>query len=409
MTMVVNREEELKVLEAVLKNPVAQFIALYGRRRIGKTHLIQNYFGDKGVYLEITGLKKGGMRKQLNVFARAFSKCFYDGMSMTSPKDWQEAFDLVTQKIEEHHKNQPVIIFLDELPWLATKRSGLLETLDHVWNTRWKNFKNLKLIVCGSAAAWMLEKVINDKGGLHNRLTRKMLLKPFTLKQTAEFLKSKKMKLSNKNVLDYYMVTGGVPYYLEFLKKSLSFAQNIHQLCFASDAPLQKEFDQIFKSLFDHSEAHIKIIKTISKKRYGMARDEIVELSGITSGGHLNKRLNELEAAGFVQGYIPLGKKKKDKYYRVIDEYSLFYLRWIEPHLESGFEFPQNYWHSVTSTPEWHSWAGYSFEGVCMKHFQKIITALNLHNITAMPSTWRYSPKKGSADRGAQIDLLLDK
>ncbi len=409
MAEIIGRQQEQQILQSVLNKTQAQFMAMYGRRRIGKTHLIRNFFQNKGTYFEMTGLKNGNLRKQLKIFASAFSKCFYDQFEMATPNSWSDAFRLLTIKILENQKKQPVILFFDELSWLATPRGELLETLDHYWNTQWKNIENLKLIVCGSAAAWMLEKVINDKGGLHNRLTSKILLRPYSLQQTEEFLKAKKMKLSHKNILDIYLVTGGVPYYLEFLNKSLSVEQNIQQLCFLDDAPLKDEFPQIFKSLFEQSEHHMQLIKAIANKRYGLTREGIISATKIPSGGNLNKKLNELEAAGFIRAYTPFGKQKKEKYYRVIDEYSLFYLRWIEPHASSGYAFPRHHWHNILNTPAWNSWAGYSFEGICMKHFQEIQAALHLDRIVTLPSSWRYMPEKGVSDQGAQIDLLLDR
>jgi uncharacterized protein len=410
MNSIISRYQEQQVLQTVLTKPQAQFMAMYGRRRIGKTHLIRHFFKDKGIYFELTGLKNGNLKKQLKIFAEAFSKCFYDNIEIAVPRSWADAFRLLTTKIKVHNIKQPIILFLDELSWLATPRSELLETLDHYWNTEWKNIENLKLIVCGSAAAWMLENVIQDKGGLHNRLTSKMLLQPYTLKQTEEFLKAKKMKLSQKNILDIYMVTGGVPYYLEFLNKSLSVEQNIQQLCFTEDAPLKDEFPQIFRSLFDHAHDHVLLIKTIAAKRHGLTREEIIRTTKMSSGGNLNRKLNELEAAGFIRSYTPLENVKKDRIYRVIDEYSLFYLRWIEPHASSGYAFPQHHWHNIGNTSAWNSWAGYSFEGICMKHFHQIQSALHLDRVLAFPSSWRYLPTKGQSDeQGAQIDLLLDR
>lgn len=251
MPAIIARDQETQILQEVLDSPKAQFVALYGRRRIGKTHLIRNYFSDKGLYLEVTGLKNGKMRKQLEIFTKSLSKCFYDGINLATPTSWASAFEMLTTQFRKVAADKPVIIFLDELPWLATKRSGFLEELDHFWNTEWSKDNNVKLIVCGSAASWMLDKIVNDKGGLHNRLTRKINLRPFTLKQTEQFLKARKFKISRKNILDLYMVTGGVPYYLEFLERSLSVTQNINELCFSENAPLKTEFSQIFSSLFE--------------------------------------------------------------------------------------------------------------------------------------------------------------
>ena len=409
MPVIVGRDQETQILETVLASNKAQFLALYGRRRIGKTHLIKNFFGDKGAYFEVTGLKNGKMSTQLEIFTKALSKCFYNDVDLSVPSSWLDAFKLLTKHVRSVPSDQPFIIFFDELPWLATKRSGFLEALDHYWNTEWVNDNNLKLIVCGSAAAWMLDKIINDKGGLHNRLTRKILLRPFNLRQTEQFLQAKKFKLSHKNILDIYMITGGVPYYLEFLDRSLSVNQNINQLCFSQNSPLISEFTQIFSSLFDESDSHAKIIRTIAEKRYGMDRDEIIKSTKISSGGYINKKLSELEAAGFIRGYTPYGNMKKEKYYRIIDEYSLFYLNWIEPHLKTGYDFPSNYWSNILTTPKWQSWAGYSFEGICMKHVDQIQKALHFENTVAMPSSWRYCPNRRSDEQGAQIDLLFDR
>jgi len=233
-------------------------------------------------------------------------------------------------------------------------------------------------------------------------------LQPYTLKQTEAFIKAKKMRWSLRHIVDIYMITGGVPYYLEFLNKSLSVAQNIQALCFSENAVLREEFGQIFRSLFD-TEDHIQLIKAIASKRHGLTREEIIKETKIPSGGNLNKKLNELEAAGFIRGYVPFGNQKKEKFYRVMDEYSLFYLRWIAPHMASGFSFPKQYWHNIANTPAWNSWAGYSFEGICIKHFRQIQKALGLDNMLALPSGWRYFPLKGQSEQGAQIDLLFDR
>lgn len=409
MITLANREKETAIFSKLLKSGRAEFIALYGRRRVGKTYLIQSYFKNKGTYFEATGIRKGKMVDQLDLFASAYEKHFNDNIPIARPANWQAAFKLLTLAILNAPKNKPVIIFFDELPWLATKRSKFINMLDHFWNSEWKNIPNLKLIICGSAASWMIKKIVNDKGGLHNRLTKTILLEPFTLSQTHQFLLNKKMKLSQKNTLDIYMVTGGIPFYLDALVKSKSVTQNINQLCFSKNGLLIDEFDRLFQSLFSNHQTHTQIVTTIAKKRTGVSRDEIIATTGFTSGGTLNERLDELEAAGFIKGYIPFGKGKKYISYRVVDEYCLFYLKWIAPHKNSGFNFPDRYWESLSNSPGHNAWAGYSFESICMKHLQKIINAMALGNVMAMPSTWRHIPKKHSKDNGSQIDLLFDR
>lgn len=410
MNAIISRSSLLDTFDSLNKTKNPQFVAIYGRRRVGKTFAVRNYFQNKGVYLEITGLKKGKMDQQIDIFMRSFERCFYPKMRLERPAHWIDALDLLNKKIHELHLKQPIIIFFDELPWLATPRSGFLNALDHFWNTQWSQLKKVKIFVCGSAASWMLDKIVNAKGGLHNRLTKTIHLKPFNLSETQAFFETKKKTYSLKKILDIYMVTGGVPYYLEQFQQSKSVAQNINDLCFKKDGLLHNEFQNVFASLFDHSENHLVIIKAIASKPQGATREEIIHLTKIPSGGNLKNYLNELQVAGFINGYTPFQKMKKNTYYRVIDEYSLFYLKWIEPQIYSGFEFPQNYWQSIISTPNWHSWSGYAFEGICLKHLDIIQEALKLSNIMVHPSSWRHVPAiKKINESGAQIDLLLDR
>jgi hypothetical protein len=255
----------------------------------------------------------------------------------------------------------------------------------------------------------MLDNLINAKGGLHNRITQIILLKAFTLAQTKLFLKEKNIKLSDKNILDIYMIIGGVPYYLQELQKSLSVAQNINRLCFSEDAILNTEFDRLFKALFDEAEVSKTIIRAIAEKHKGLSREDLIKATKISSGGTLHKRLRELEAAGFIKSYIPYGYKKRETFYRIIDEYSLFYLRWIEPINQKGFGSTKNQWQSLMQTSSWQSWSGYAFEAVCFKHVNQITKALELENSVIGMSSWRYLSKKGQKAAGAQIDLLLER
>lgn len=409
---IVAREKETTLLQALLEEKKAQFIALYGRRRIGKTYLIEQFFQNKGVYFSLTGMYQADMVSQLENFQQKFSQQFPSSPLPLSKtlKSWRDAFECITAQIIQTPKNQYFILFFDELPWLAGRKSRFLHYLDYFWNTNWKNYTHLKLIVCGSAASWMLDKIIHSKGGLHNRITRKILLRPFSLRQTKEFLLYRNCRLTNSQVLDYYMIFGGVPYYLEFIQKNLSIDQNIQNILFDSDAPLQSEFPQIFKSLFNDSLGHIKIIEILSNKRSGLLRSEISTLCQIPSGGNLKKKLLELQAAGFINYYSPMGHHRKNKFYMLTDEFSLFYLKWVKEILDLGLDRPLNYWINTRNTPSWNSWAGYSFESICFKHSNQIISALNLDTIKVLPSTWRYKHKmKSNKISGAQIDLLLER
>ena len=406
--MIIGRNQEQKIFAQLWQSNKSEFMALYGRRRIGKTFLIREYFAHKPdcCYFEASGIKDGKTKAQLEIFAHSLAKVFYHHAPIKTPHNWQEAFSFLTTEIQKN-TSKKMVVFLDELPWLATRRSGLIQALDYYWNNYWYKITNLKIIVCGSAASWILNHLINAKGGLHNRLTRTLLLQPFNLYTTKIFLEAKGCKLTAKQILDLYLVTGGVPFYLEQIHPTLSIAQNVQQLCFAENGVLLHEFPRLFKSLFDNAAISRKIMTLIAAKRYGMARDTLLQQLKITSGGWINDKITELEAAGFIMHFYPYGKKK-DVHYRVIDEYSLFYLRWIEPEMHTGYRFSHNHWLNLMKSPAYLSWTGYSFETICFKHFEQIQHALSLSKISCKTANW--SCRTLSKDEtGAQIDLLFDR
>lgn len=410
MAKIVGREKEIAILNQIQSSKTAELVAFYGRRRVGKTFLVQQCLSNKGIYLECTGLKDGSMQDQLASFIKSFQAVFYPRLSLSVPKSWRDAFELLTQEIKQMPKSKKVIIFLDELPWLATKKSRLLQSLDHFWNTQWSKISNFKLIVCGSAASWMLNKLINAKGGLYNRLTKIILLEPFTLAETKLYLKSKGIDLSEQQVLDIYMIFGGIPYYLDQMNKSKSIAQNVNDICFRKNGLLFSEFPRLFRSLFDAADINLMIVMAIAKYRYGISFKELVKVLGRTVGGRFGERLAELEAAGLIQKFLPYGRKRRDHYYRITDEYILFYLKWIKK-IVDGQEIPKsaNYWVQISNTPAWQSWAGYAFEGICRKHADSIVRKLGLESIGCLIGNWKYLPIHKSKEDGAQIDLLLDR
>lgn len=409
---IVGRREEKKLIKSRISSKEAEFIALYGRRRIGKTYLIRHILEEMNIpFIEITGLKEGSLGDQLNIFSRAFDKAFKPIYSVARPGGWIEAFTMLTKAIDQQpKKSKPFAIFLDELPWLATPKSGLLQALDHFWNTEWSSRSHLKLFVCGSAASWILDNIVNTTGGLHNRLTATIRLKPFTISEVSEFLASRSIHLSAMQILDLYLVMGGIPFYLKAVEKGLSAVQNINQLCFTADGVLYEEFNRLYSSLFKNGEAIVRIIRAIAKHPHGVdqaALEKNLKLSA--SGGSLTRKLEELEAAGFVISFIPYGHAKKGIYYRVIDEYSLFYLNWIEP-VTNRIKISSaqaNYWQSKFQTAQWKSWVGNAFEAFCYKHIDQIARALKIHTGFTI-GTWRYMPK-AKEEKGAQIDLILDR
>ncbi|MDX8431460.1 MAG: ATP-binding protein [Candidatus Algichlamydia australiensis] len=406
---IIGREREIKKLDQILSSKEAEFLAVYGRRRVGKTFLIREYFSEATIFVEVVGVKDASMQVQLENFSDALSRVLFGEVPVKIPSDWKEAFSMFTKALEKQG-NKKIVLFLDELPWLATKKSNCVQMIDYFWNAYWSKCPNLILIACGSAASWMLDHLIHAKGGLYNRLTKRILLEPFSLRETEEFLLNRSVRMSRKQIIELYMAVGGIPYYLKEVKKGQSATQAIDELCFTKSGVLYEEFTNLFRALFDQVDANLKIVSEIVKGGNQLSREKLIEAMGGSSGGRINQRLHELEASGFIRCFIPYGKKKRDRYFRIIDEYTLFYLKWIRPLAVSGtFAGKGAYWQKIVKTPAKLSWAGYAFESICIKHIDQISSALGFSNIATVAGTWRYLPRKGAKDVGTQIDLLFDR
>lgn len=410
MKNLTGRKKEAQLIEKLINNRNPEFIAVYGRRRVGKTFLITSIGESKDYYFELSGSKDAKLSTQLTNFSEQFAKAFSLAYQPNTPASWHDAFNMLTDAISNIPKTKKCILFFDELPWLASRKSGFLQTLDYFWNTHWSKLPQVKLIVCGSAASWMLEKLINAKGGLYNRVTHSIFLKPFTLSETQEYLLSIGCKFNHKQILDIYMAMGGIPFYLRQIDKNKSAAQNINAICFNENGILFDEFDRIFKSLFDHADINKNIVISIAKRRYGISREQLLKDTNLTSGGTFNKRIAELEASCFIESFIPYGKKKKDKYYKLTDEYTAFYLKWIAPFKQTQSKTLANtYWQNMLKTPSWNSWAGLTYETICFKHAAQVQQALGLLNTACTLGNWKQTSKKGSDTLGAQIDMLFDR
>lgn len=411
MSIIVGREFEKKELEAAYSSKDAEFIAVFGRRRVGKTYLIRNFFQTKQcVYLQITGIYGGSLEIQLTRFAKELGDSFYNGASIKMPETWIDAFDELTKAMAQVSKNKKVILFFDELPWLSTRKSGVISALEYFWNRHWVNDTRVKLIVCGSAASWIIKKIIKDKGGLHNRVTSKIHLMPFNLKETYAYLKYIEYPCDFEKTAKIYMVMGGVPFYLKQINANESIDQNIDRLFFDPNGIFFEEYKEIFSSLFDNSSQYEELVTLISCYKDGVARSVIKLKNKLTGkGGRLTKRLEDLEYAGFVTSYAPYGHKKFGIYYKVSDEYCYFYLRWIQA-IKNELKQNRitNYWRSIIGKPEYFNWLGYVFENICYKHISQLKKALNLEE-SSLASPWRYRPKKNIEASGAQIDLLFDR
>lgn len=408
---IIARQEEIALLTELHRSSRAEFLALYGRRRVGKTFLIRQFFATvkNTRFFNVTGLKDGSMLEQIENFSDRIGETFYHGAKLRKQHNWKEVFQALNQAIEQSDKNKKIVLFIDEIPWMATAKSNFLQNIDYFWNQYWSINPKIKLIICGSSASWIINKIIKNRGGLHNRITQKICLRPFNLAETKLYLKKQGVPLENKHVLLIYMVTGGIPFYLSKIKWKESAAHIIEKLAFNKNAFLLGEFDNLFSSLFKNHEEHIKIINLLSKNRDGLGKTKLLAMSG-SVGGNSSNKLQELEDAGFILNFKPLYHQRKGTYYRLTDEYSYFYLKWIAPNKEMLMNgaFNKEEWRALQLTAEWQSWLGYAFESVCYKHLAQIKRKLELPPMS-LASTWRHSPKRNSKESGTQIDLLFDR
>lgn len=408
MADIIGREKEKEILEEIYESTEAQLLAIYGRRRVGKTHLIREFFYDKGFYFQVTGVSKGTIHDQLFHFREEISAKFYHGEPCpSSPKSWMEALSLLRREVDKLSSERKIILFFDEFPWLATKKSRFLGAFEHFWNQYMVTRSNVIVVVCGSAASWMIKHVINNKGGLYGRLTRKIRLLPLSLSSTENFLIARDVQLERKQIVELYMAMGGIPQYLKCAKRGKSAVQIINNCCFHSNGPLFDEFSNLFRSLFRHHENHIAIVRALAKKLSGMTKTDLLKATGLVSGGHSSKIIKELEESGFIRYIPPFGDKKTGGKYQLIDEYSLFYLIWIENTKGMRMEEEESdYWilQHESRKRKWSVWSGYAFEMICLKHLSNIKKALGISGIRTTESGW-YT----RGEEGAQIDLVIDR
>lgn len=413
-TKIIGREKEQQILEQCYTSKNPEFIAIYGRRRVGKTFLIRYFFNSKKnqIFLNVTGMQSGSISEQIQNFTESVAETFFNkNVKLKPERDWHNTFKMLSDNIAGISKNTKVVLFFDEFPWMVTQNSKLLQNLEYFWNQYWSKDPRVKLIICGSASGWILKNIINNKKGLYNRVTKTIHLEPFNLKETKKYLSSRGIKLNNNQITELYMVVGGIPHYLAQIEKGLSATQAIERLAFSTDSFLLGEFDKLYATLFNNVASCIEIIRIIAKHRYGIGQEELFRAaSGISSGGTMVQLLKDLEDSGFIVSFKPKWHKRKGVYYKAIDEYTLFYFSWIEPIkkdlLIRGLR--KGYWEKIQNTASWQSWRGYAFESICYKHLIQISEALNL-SPNSVPTTWKYIPKTGSKEFGAQIDLLFDR
>ena len=398
--MMVGRKVEKEELLSALEAEDSQFIAVYGRRRVGKTYLIRETFNYKFAF-QHTGLAKGSLTDQLAEFQESLRQA---GMRRPRrPKSWMDAFHMLSDLIAGMRNEGKKVIFIDELPWMDTMRSNLLSALEHFWNGWASARKDIVLIVCGSATAWVQKKILNNYGGLHNRVNIKIRVMPFTLAECEQYMLSRNIEMSQKQMTLGYMAMGGIPYYWSLMNKKWSLDQNIDNLFFRNDGPLHKEFDALYASLFKSPEPYMKVVIALASVRQGMHRDEIIKATKLSDNQIFSDVLRDLEECGFIRKYMSVGKKVRDAFYQLIDNYTLFYLDFIKENKEND----EHFWTNSIDTPLRYAWSGLAFERLCLWHIPQIKSALGIRGVISSVFSWR--AEANEEHRGAQEDLLIDR
>ena len=396
--MLIARENELEILHSAATDEKSHFIAVYGRRRVGKTFLIREAFGYRFTF-QHAGLSSGGLKEQIFAFKSSIEEA--GGIPSDNPKNWLEAFEDLKDLIRDSSESKKVI-FIDELSWMDTQNSDLLAALENFWNGWASARKDIVLIVCASATSWMISKVIHNKGGLYNRLTEQIDLKCFTLSECEDYIRANDIALNRQQILQFYMVFGGIPYYWGFFQKGLSVAQNIDRLLFARDAQLKDEYKYLYASIFKHPDVYLRIVQTLGQEKVGMTREELIAASGLTNSGELTAKLEELECCGFIRKYSAYGMKRKNAIYQLMDLFTLFYHQFMakEP-------TDEHFWTDQINTPAVNTWLGLAFERVCLDHIAQINERLGISGVYTEVNSWYCKADMDKGIFGSQIDLLI--
>jgi AAA+ ATPase superfamily predicted ATPase len=398
MKNIIGRINEQEKLKRRYVSDKAEFVALYGRRRVGKTFLVKSLF-EQDFAFYATGINNGDASRQLANFNNEIAN--FGGKALSEAQNWFDAFENLNTLIKTSPNTAKKVIFLDEISWMSTFKSDFLSALDHFWNRWMSSRSDILLIICGSATSWIIDNIVNNTGGLHNRLTEQIRLEPFTLRESEEYFLDRQIPLPRFQILEAYMIFGGIPYYMDLFEPDRSLAQNVDRAYFAQDAPLKSEFDNLYRALFSNADRHIEVIHALSSRRKGLIREEITGITKIKGGGTLTKILSDLVSCGFVREYYAFGKRKRGRMFQLTDPFTLFHLTFSDKQKR----FAENYWLHYSTTPAHSAWSGFAFERVCLMHLPQIKHALGVSGVLTETSSWQSK----SSEPGVQIDLVLER
>ena len=395
------RHAECDDLQQCMVSDQAEFVIVYGRRRVGKTFLIEQFFDGKYTF-KFVGGHRLSKKVQLGNFAKALQK--YSKKKLLTLESWADAFDALADYLENVEGDGKKVVFFDEMPWIDNIHSDFVSSLEYFWNSWAASRDDIVFIATGSSTSWMMDKIIENQGGLHNRITTSIYLSPFTLKETEEYLRNRHCSWSRYDIMLCYMITGGVPYYLKLFNMRNSVAQNIDKLCFAPKGKLRLEFDELYNALFSNASVYLAVVKLLSEHKSGLTKNEIIAHAGMEDT-KVKRVLKNLERSDFIAKRMQYGNVKRDAVYRLVDFYTLFYYRFLEH--DDGLD--SQWWTLHMNSASVYAWMGLTFELLCLQHHQQIKKALGIGGVATTVSTWRYLGNKAEASTGAQIDMVLDR
>lgn len=397
----IGRERERKIFNDCIDSDKSELITVLGRRRVGKTYLIRKAC-ERNIVFEVIGIQNGTIAEQMNHFAEQL-KTYFNFEQKKKIITWLQAFALLKTCLEKSKKKSKKVLFFDEVPWLGeSSKRKFIEALGHFWNT-WAVNNNIVIILCGSAASWIVKHVVNSKGSMYNRVTKKIMLQPFTLYEVDLFLKAKGMHLDEYQIMQLYMALGGIPHYLDQVQTNKSIAENLTDICFDKLGLLHDEFDNLYKALFTNHNNYIAVIRSLAQSKKGLTRQEIINATGLTDGGSFTQILKDLVQCDFIIEQHPFSKRKRDIQFRLIDEFSLFYLRFVDGQNTTG----KTYWQQTMGSQIYKIWSGYAFENICFRHQDQILKATKLEAILTSFSSFYIQATDELP--GTQIDMVLDR
>jgi len=400
--MLIGRKREQQQIMEAFSSSKSEFMVVYGRCSVGKTYLVGEVFNYNFAF-EYTSTSHTPLKSQLKEFKYSLEK---NGFKAGKIVDWIDAFHALQRKLEDMREGRKVL-FIDEIQWLDTPRSGFIPALEHFWNGWAVHRKDILLIVCGSSTSWIINELVQNYGGLHNRITYQIRLEPFTLHECELMAQYSDLQYPRYQLLEAYMILGGVPFYWSLMKKGLSLAQNIDNLFFSSTGQLRNEFNSLYASLFKNADPYINIVMILGQKKVGMTMEEITKEGGIAYNGNLTRILSDLEYCGFIRKYNSLGYKKKEAIYQLIDNFTLFYFKYMQENSRND----ENFWSQNIDSPLHNAWTGLAFERVCLQHTKQIKKALGIAGVESAEYSWisKRNKRKEDGERGVQIDLLIDR